>query len=253
MLDNATYTEKVSSRRTQLLFVVLALLFLALGAWRVAATGFNVLAIVLLFLFAIFAFYAVNYQTLIIQLSPELLVLKFGLFKWTTPVENIETCALDDVSLWRIGGAGIHFTPIRGRYRAMFNFLEHARVVVMLKKKKGLVRDIAFSTQHPEKVKQLIQASVAAKTPRSFVSGDWTLNIFFRNQGSRSEGQHGVLLHKGETVEGSETGAVIDTDLGQLKYYGAEGSIMLWQNTGWNFADEDRILPSWEEPPAASA
>jgi len=80
------------------------------------------------------------------------LSLKFGLFTWQIPLDNIETCFIDETSLWRIGGAGIHFSPMGGRYRAMFNFLEHPRVVVCLKEKKGPVRDIAFSTTHPDKV-----------------------------------------------------------------------------------------------------
>ena len=71
----------------------------------------------------------------------------------------METCYLDGTSLWRIGGAGIHFSSFERRYRAMFNFLEYPRVVVALKEKRGPVRDIAFSTQHPEEIMSLIQES----------------------------------------------------------------------------------------------
>ena len=42
---------------------------------------------------------------------------------------------LDPVSLWRLGGAGIYFSCYEGKYQAMVNFLEHPRVVVVLKKK----------------------------------------------------------------------------------------------------------------------
>jgi hypothetical protein len=38
----------------------------------------------------------------------------------------------------------------------MFNFLEYPRVLIKLKVKKGLVRDIAFSTKLPEEVIRLL-------------------------------------------------------------------------------------------------
>lgn len=251
MNDNPTYNEKVSSNKTEALFIALTLLFLALLVWRVSAASFDIWAVVLLCLCSFFAFYALNYRTLIIQLSNEFLALKYGVFNWKIPMENVEHCSLDDVSLWRIGGAGIHFSIIRGKYRAMFNFLEHPRVVVRLKTKKGPVQDIAFSTRRPEQVQHLIQAAASARRPRSLVRGDWTLNIYFRNQGTRSEGQHGILLHNNKAVEPREVDEVIDTDLGQMKYYGRlEGVHVPWENTGWNFADEEKILPSWEEVPA---
>ena len=188
MTENLTYTEKVSSNKTTALFVALTLLFLALCIWRAATSGFDPWAIVLLLLFAFFAFYSLNYRALIIQLSAEFLTLAIGVFRWKIPVENIEQCAPDDISLWRIGGAGIHFTFIRGRYRAMFNFLEHPRVVVALEKKKGPVKEIAFSTRQPEKVLSLIQETALAKRPRTLTGGDWTLNIYFHNRGSEAKG-----------------------------------------------------------------
>jgi len=58
--------------------------------------------------------------------------------------------------LHRIGGAGIHFTYIDGRCRAMFNYLEYSRVIIQLKIKKGPIRDIPFSTLRPEEGVHLI-------------------------------------------------------------------------------------------------
>jgi hypothetical protein len=62
----------------------------------------------------------------------------------------------------RMGGAGIHFMSIRKRYRASFNFLEHPRVVIAFKRKAGLVRDISFSTRHPDDVLRRIQEAASA-------------------------------------------------------------------------------------------
>jgi hypothetical protein len=75
-------------------------------------------------------------------------------------MDNIEGCRQDETPLWRIGGAGLHFSPIQGRYRAMFNFLEYPRVVIALKIRKGLVRDVAFSTQYPDIVIQFVHEAI---------------------------------------------------------------------------------------------
>jgi len=122
-----------------------------------AASGPGLLAAVFLVFFAFFLFYSLNYRLLTIRLTPEHLKLGFGIFTWTVPLDAIKDCCLDDVSLWRIGGAGIHFTSIGRRYRAMFNFLEYDRVVIRLKEKRGPVWDIVFSTRQPVKIIEMIR------------------------------------------------------------------------------------------------
>ena len=156
MADDPIYEEEVSSGRTEALFVGLMLTFLMLFAWRAAAIGIGPSTIVFFCLFSMFLFYSLNYRTLVIRITTKIVRLKFGLFTWSIPLGTIEDCRLDTASLWRIGGAGIHFTIMQKRYRAMFNFLEHRRLVLMLRKKKGLVREIAFSTKRPEEIKRII-------------------------------------------------------------------------------------------------
>ncbi len=152
------YEEKVSSARTEALFLALTSLFLLLLTWKLRVGNGGFLTIVFLCLASLFLFHSLNYRTLVIRLSSEWLALKFGIFTWNIELQNIEACRLDNVSLWRIGGAGIHFTFIRRRYRAFLNFLEHPRVVVTLKQKKGPVREIAFSTRNPEEIMGLIRS-----------------------------------------------------------------------------------------------
>jgi hypothetical protein len=133
------------------------MLFLSMLVWRVRVAGIGVVSIVFLCLFGFFLFYWLNYRTLIIRITPVSLVLTFGIFRWTVPLDTIEECHLDDAPMWRIGGAGIHFSRIHGRYRAMLNFLEYPRVVIALRRKRGIVRDIVFSTRQPEEVQRIIQ------------------------------------------------------------------------------------------------
>ena len=162
--DDLIYDERVTSKRTEGLFLALTTLFFLLLGWRVNAGGLDVLAAVFFCLFGLFLFYSVNYRILIIRLTSESLKLTFGIFKRTVPLDNVEECRLDDIPMMmRIGGAGVHFMSIRKRYRASFNFLEHPRVVIALKRKAGLVRDISFSTRRPDDVLRLIQEAVSAK------------------------------------------------------------------------------------------
>ena len=110
MTGNLLYTERVSSRRTKILFVALTLLFFTLLIWRVAARGLDILVVVFCFLFALFFFYALNYRTLTIRLTTKFLKLRFGIFTWNVPLDNIESCRLDEIPvLMRMGGVGIHF------------------------------------------------------------------------------------------------------------------------------------------------
>ena len=158
MIDNPIYQEKVTSNKTEALFVALTLIFSLLTLWRVDGRGRDGLAVTFAVFCAIFIFYSLNYRTLVISLTSESLKLTFGLFTWTVPLDNIEGCRHDDdlPTLMKYGGAGIHFMMIRNRYRASFNFLEYPRVVIAFKRKAGPVRDISFSTRQPEEIMRLI-------------------------------------------------------------------------------------------------
>jgi hypothetical protein len=158
MVEDRDYTERLSSARTEALFIGLTALFAGFTLWRSAEFGFDGLAVVLLCAAAFFLFYSVNYRILITTITRQEIRLTFGVFTWRIPLHDVDDISPDDVSLWRIGGAGIHFTWVRRRYRAMFNFLEHPRVVVQLRRKKGPVRDVVFSTARPGEVMRIVKA-----------------------------------------------------------------------------------------------
>jgi hypothetical protein len=165
MTDNQIYEERLSSNKTETLFISLTILFLMLLIWQISSGSPNILSAVFFLLFIFFLFYSLNYRTLIIRLTSEALHLKFGIFTWTIPLDNVGECRLDDLpKLMRYGGAGIHFMVIRRRYRASYNFLEYPRVVIALKKKAGVVQDISFSTRHPDEVIRHLQFAVSARS-----------------------------------------------------------------------------------------
>lgn len=159
---NNEYFEGVSSKRTGLLFFALTVLFFLLFILRVNVNGWGTLTIAFLVLSCFFLFYVMNYRTLIIQITSESLKLSFGIFTWTIPFNNIESCSIDEIpAFMKYGGAGIHFMMIGKRYRATFNFLEYPRVVIALRNKVGPVQDISFSTCRPEEVLMIIQEGIS--------------------------------------------------------------------------------------------
>ncbi len=73
-------------------------------------------------LFIFFLFYSLNYRTLKIQLTADTLQLTFGIFTWKIAISNIKNCYLDENTIWRFGGAGIHFMFVKGKYWAFLTF-----------------------------------------------------------------------------------------------------------------------------------
>jgi len=162
------YTERISSNKTEALFLILTLIFIFLLICRVNSVSLDWVALLFGCGALIFLFYSVNYRILLIRLTPESLKLTFGIFTWMVPVDNIQECSLDELPIiMRYGGAGIQFMTIRKRYRASFNFLEYPRVVIALKKKVGPVKDISFSTRRPEEIMKYIRGSMEANLPGS--------------------------------------------------------------------------------------
>lgn len=157
MSDPVLFEETVSSKWTTALFITLTVLCGALVLCRVPNRGWDLPGILFAILALVFLFYIFNYRRLLIRLTHQELELKFGIFTYKIPVENIQDCQLDDPPwYYKYGGAGIHFYSLEGRYRASFNFLEHPRVVVALRRKAGLIREISFTTRHPHQVLRLI-------------------------------------------------------------------------------------------------
>lgn len=158
------YQEKVQSLKTSLLFTFLALIFSSLFTWRVTVIGFRTFPIVCLVLALFFFLYVLNYQTLKITITEEVVLLRFGLIRWRTRLKNIQTCKMDDSpNVIKYGGAGVHFAFVKGNYRAFFNFLEHPRILITFHHKQGLVQGLVFTTRQPEQVMGIISSRLEAK------------------------------------------------------------------------------------------
>ena len=152
------YSEEIRSNKTDLLFVVLALISYALSAWRLSVVGFMFVPGLFLFLGMLFTFYVFNYRVLKISITDKALHLKFGIIPWKTDLSNIQEITLYDAQvIIKYGGAGVHFAFVKGEYRSFYNFLEHPRVLIRFKKKQGLVKALVFTTQKPDKILEILE------------------------------------------------------------------------------------------------
>ena len=155
------YYEEVGSPKTSLLFMFLSAVFSGFFIWRITILGYkeNIPFSTVLLFFSIFFFlYVLNYWTLKITNTDEILQLNFGLIRWRTDLNNVKAIGLDDSpTLIKYGGAGVHFAFVKGIYRAFFNFLEFPRVLITFREKQGLVQALVFTTRNPDKVIGLIQ------------------------------------------------------------------------------------------------
>ena len=156
-----SYFEDVSSLKTTSLFLGLAVVFFGIFIWRVSAVGFSTFPSICLFFSIFFGLYVLNYRTLKIKITDKILSLKFGVIRWRTKLDNINTSSIDDSpDLIKYGGAGVHFAFVNQKYRAFFNFLEYPRVLINFKEKQGPVQGLVFTTRKPDEVLKFIQERV---------------------------------------------------------------------------------------------
>ena len=152
------YHEKIRSNLTTALFLILALIFFALFAWRYSVVGFRFTPGLFAFLGLFFCFYVINYRVLKITVSNQTLRLNFGLVSWRTDIENIELSTVYDPPFWiKYGGAGVHFASVEGEYKAFYNFLEYPRLLIRFKKKQGLVQALVFTTRKPDQILEILE------------------------------------------------------------------------------------------------
>lgn len=161
-MGDQIYQEKIQSPLTTLLFTLLMMVSSSLFAWRVMIVGFRAFPIACLVLTLFFFCSGLNYQTLRITITEEDFLLKFGLIRWRTRLENIQTCKKDDSpNLIKYGGAGVHFAFVKGEYRAFLNFLEYPRILIIFHQKQSLVQGLVFTTRQPEQVLEIINSRIA--------------------------------------------------------------------------------------------
>ncbi|MEN4006905.1 MAG: hypothetical protein PQ975_11095 [Methanobacterium sp.] len=69
----------------------------------------------LLLMFLLFLGVTINFRRLSIKITPQSIVVGYGIFKHTIPLKNIEDCYLDEASTISYGGWGIRIGRVGGK------------------------------------------------------------------------------------------------------------------------------------------
>ena len=105
-------------------------------------------------------FLIANFRVLAIRITDQSVTVAYGLIKRTISWGDIEEGFLDSSSPLGYGGWGVRIARVEGRWRLAFNVIGASGVVLRLRK--GRVREFMFSTKNPEKVLGIITRQAGA-------------------------------------------------------------------------------------------
>jgi len=105
-------------------------------------------------------FLIANFRVLVIRITGQLVTVAYGLMKRTIPWGDIEEGFPDSSSPLGYGGWGDRIARIEGRWRLAFNVIGASGVVLRLRK--GRVREFMFSTKNPQQVLDIITRQIGA-------------------------------------------------------------------------------------------
>ena len=105
-------------------------------------------------------FLIANFRVLVIRITGQSVTVAYGLIKRTILWDDIEAGFADDSSWLGYGGWGARIARIEGRWRLAFNVIGASGVVLRLRK--GRVREFMFSTKNPQQVLDIINRQIGA-------------------------------------------------------------------------------------------
>ena len=115
--------------------------------------------VMFIFMLAV-AFLVANFRVLVVRITSQSVTVSYGMIKRVIPWGDIETAFRDESPGLRYGGWGSRITRIEGRWRLAYNVIGTPGVVLRLRK--GRVREFMFSTKNPEQVLDIIHRQIGA-------------------------------------------------------------------------------------------
>ncbi len=158
------YQEKLSSIWITLIFLLISLFFLFLILYQIfiGPLGNNPAPNwVLTIIFLIFLFLSYNFISLVNQITPQYLIISYGIIKQKIPLDNIEDIKLNESSFLRYGGWGIHFGRSEGKRYIAYTKPGASNLTLQLNKLR--YRKIIYSTKYPNKLIDIINEQIAEK------------------------------------------------------------------------------------------
>jgi hypothetical protein len=110
--------------------------------------------LVMFVLMAATTFLVANFRVLVIRITGQSVTVAYGMIKRTIPWGDIEFGFGDESPVFRYGGWGARIARIEGRWRLAFNVIGAPGVVLRLRK--GRVREFMFSTKNPQQVLDIV-------------------------------------------------------------------------------------------------
>jgi len=100
-----------------------------------------------------------NFTKLTVSVFPYVIRIGFGVIRYDVPWSNIVGCCPDTASGLSYGGWGIRVARIDGKWRLGYTVIGASRVVLQLRK--GRFSEIAFSTNDPDRICDIVKEAVA--------------------------------------------------------------------------------------------
>jgi len=148
------YEEKIFLKGTTGVLAVFTAGFLFALVYQI----FPALNWFFLLMFLLFLGVTINFNRLVIRMTPRSIAVGYGIFKHTIIWENIEGCYLDEASTIRYGGWGIRIGRVKGKWILVYNVIRCPRVVLSLRG--GRFREFVFSTKSPEQVIKVVKQQI---------------------------------------------------------------------------------------------
>ena len=116
--------------------------------------------LVMFIFMAAITFLVANFRILVIRITGQSITVAYGLIKKTILWGDIEEGFLDSSSPLGYGGWGARIARVEGRWRLAFNVIGAPGVVLRLRR--GRVREFMFSTKNPQQVLGVIARQIGA-------------------------------------------------------------------------------------------
>jgi len=103
-------------------------------------------------------FLALNFGILSIKISPQSVVLRYGIIKNEIKLDDVEDCHHDSRLGIRYGGWGLRAIRSRGKWVKGYILVRVPKIILSLKE--GKFKEVAISTRNPDKILQIIKEQI---------------------------------------------------------------------------------------------
>jgi len=160
MIGGIVYEEKIFSKVMAFIFGATILFMLALLFYFLSLPDEDngIVVLIYLIIILILLFVGINFSILIIRITPDNLLISFGLFKKRIAWGDIKKCEIVNMSWTKFGGIGIRYTKLQGKTVLAYIVEGATKIALEMKGKKPQM--FVFSTKNPNEILNIIRQKV---------------------------------------------------------------------------------------------